>query len=78
MNATLRTTHLHVEGMTCGSCVRHVTAALRSLPGVASADVRLREGAAHVRHDPAQATVPALLAALATAGYPGRVDAESP
>ena len=27
-------TELHVEGMTCNNCARHVTEALQSVPGV--------------------------------------------
>ena len=76
MNATLRTTHLQIEGMTCGSCVRHVGDALRALPGVASVDVRLREGSALVRHDPDRVAVPAMLDALEEAGYPAAQDSD--
>ena len=35
-----------VTGMTCGNCVRHVTAALGALPGVRSAIVDLTSGRA--------------------------------
>jgi copper chaperone len=69
LNANLRTTHLRIEGMTCGSCARHVGDALRAVPGVASVDVRLRDGAADVRHDASDAPVSALLEAVADAGY---------
>lgn len=60
--------------MTCGSCVRHVGDALRSLPGVSSVDVNLREGLAVVRHDPASTPADLLLAALLAEGYPARVE----
>lgn len=66
----LHTTALQVEGMTCGSCVRHVESALRALPGVHSVDVRLRERIALVRHELPNAPTEALLAALAAEGYP--------
>lgn len=66
----LKTTTLEVEGMTCGSCVRHVGDALRSVPGVASVEVNLREALAVVRHDDGVAPVERLIAALEAEGYP--------
>lgn len=44
MAVTTRTTHLSVQGMSCGGCVRRVTEALTELPGVQSADVALSHG----------------------------------
>lgn len=70
MNPT--TTVLAVEGMTCASCVRHVGEALRSVPGVASVDVDLREARATVRHEPGAAL--ALVASLHDAGYPATIE----
>ena len=67
--ATLDTTNLDVQGMTCGSCVRHVNHALRDLDGVADVDVKLREGIVTVRHDAGQAPVTSLIEALRDAGY---------
>lgn len=67
-------TTLEVRDMTCGACVRHVTEALR-VPGVAKVDVRLRDGLVAVEHDATAASVPALIAALSSAGYPARVHA---
>lgn len=61
-------TVLAVEGMSCGSCVRHVEGALRTLAGVAKVEVRLRSGQVRVEHD-ASASVEAMLEALAAAGY---------
>lgn len=74
---SLHTTTLQVEGMTCGSCVRHVESALRALPGVHSVDVRLRESVALVRHDPTATPAAELSAALAVEGYPAEIEAES-
>lgn len=68
-------TVLEVQGMTCPSCVRHVTSALRDLGGVAAVDVALREGRVTVTHDTTRAPITHLIAALADAGYvatPGR------
>ncbi|MFZ5476834.1 MAG: heavy-metal-associated domain-containing protein [Myxococcota bacterium] len=59
-----------VQGMTCGSCVRHVRSALLRIDGVAAVDVKLAEGKVRVRHDADDATVPRLVEALAEAGYP--------
>lgn len=62
-------TVLEVQGMTCQSCVRHVTSALAELAGVQSVNVQLREGLVAVKHDSAQASIPRLVAALDEAGY---------
>jgi copper chaperone len=67
--ATLDTTTLDVQGMTCGSCVRHVSHAVRALDGVADVDVKLREGIVTVRHDAGQVPVTSLIEALRQAGY---------
>lgn len=61
-------TILDVPGMTCGSCVARVRAAL-ALPGVAQIDVRLRDAAVTVDHDAERVTLATLVAALAGAGY---------
>lgn len=62
-------TILDVAGMSCGSCVRRISNALSGLAGVAAVDVRLKDGKVLVRHDPAQTSVEALIAALDRAGY---------
>jgi copper chaperone CopZ len=62
-------TILAVSGMTCQSCVRRVTAALRAVPGVSEVEVRRADGQALVRHDPATAPTSALIAAVEKAGY---------
>ncbi len=63
---------MQVTGMTCGSCVRHVTTAVKAIEGVEEVAVDLASGrvAARVR-----AGTPAvnLTSALADAGYPARV-----
>ncbi|MDY0073172.1 MAG: heavy-metal-associated domain-containing protein [Thauera sp.] len=58
-----------VEGMTCGGCVKNVTAVLQKLPGVSAAEVSLAEAKAKVSHDPAQISVDALRAAVEDAGF---------
>lgn len=74
MNTTHETT-LDVTGMSCGSCVRHVSTALRSLDGVTKVDVNLKEGKVVVTHDPAKSSAVALITALDEAGYGSRLSA---
>jgi len=61
-------TPMTITGMTCGACVRHVTAALRAVPGVHEVQVDLRAGAARVRHA-GSTTLAELRAAVERAGY---------
>jgi copper chaperone len=67
-----RNTILNVLGMSCGSCVRHVTAALAAVPGVSKVDVQLRSGTAVIEHD-AKATTLHLIDALRGTGYESSV-----
>lgn len=67
-----RNTVLNVLGMSCGSCVRHVTAALAAVAGVSKVDVQLRSGTAVIEHDP-EATTLHLIEALRGAGYESSV-----
>jgi copper chaperone len=68
-------TILDVDGMSCGSCVRHINEALGELEGVQGVDVKLREGKVVVRHDAEVAPVSRLLKSLEDAGYEGRAGA---
>lgn len=65
-------TLLAVDGMTCSSCVRHVTAALRELPGIGEVEVRIKDGKVHVAHDADGASIEEMIAALGEAGYASR------
>lgn len=67
--ATNATIDLAVAGMTCGSCVRHVTGALQGVEGVAEARVSLASGRATVSYDPEVATEAGMIAAVGEAGY---------
>jgi copper chaperone CopZ len=58
--------------MTCNGCVRHVDKALREVPGVTAVEVSLPEGRAKIVHDES-APVPALVAAVESAGYAASV-----
>lgn len=53
--------------MTCNNCVRHVTTALKAVPGVAKVQVSLPDSAT-IDHDDIT-TLPSLVAAVEEAGY---------
>ncbi len=57
-----------IEGMTCGSCVNHVTKAIQGVDGVKEVQVDLEAGQARVTHkgDP---DAHAVVAAVKAAGY---------
>jgi len=61
-------TELSISGMTCASCVAHVTKALRKVPGVSDATVNLATEHATIAHDPTTDTA-ALVAAVERSGY---------
>jgi copper chaperone len=63
---------LKVDGMTCGSCVRHVTEALRDLEGVCDVTVSLRQRTAKVRYEAESVSEAKLITALEEAGYGAR------
>lgn len=73
---TMNVLHLQVQGMRCGGCVKNVTAALKSLPGVRSVEVDLQSGYVTVNSDFNQRGEPLALA-LTTAGYPAKLFASS-
>lgn len=60
-------TILSVEGMSCPSCIAHVSEAL-AIRGVSNVQVQLDQGAVEVEHDPS-VSVGFLIAALEGAGY---------
>ncbi len=66
-----------VQGMSCGSCVRHIKAALESIQGVKTVEVNLAAGDVSVSYNP-QTTSPAFIAeAIRKNGYkPGVPRAE--
>jgi copper chaperone CopZ len=60
---------LRIEGMTCDGCARHVTQALKGVPGVETVEVGdWREGTAVAVAD-ASVAEEALMGAVASAGY---------
>jgi len=60
---------LHIEGMTCGHCAKHVTEALQAVKGVESAEVDLQAKEATVA---GQADLQALISAVEAEGYSAR------
>jgi copper chaperone CopZ len=67
-----QTVVLHVEGMTCGHCERHVGDALAKLTGVSVLSVSRQDCAATVAVEGAP-DEQALVNAVRTAGYDARV-----
>lgn len=63
-----KTTLLAIDGMTCGSCVRHVRQALTDLDGVESVEIQFSRNQAHVVHE-SDVPVGELLQAVVDAGY---------
>ena len=68
--------NLSVQGMTCGTCVKHVTNALDSLEGVEHVQVDLQSGRVQVVR--ASAKSDDLIHALDEVGYPSSLDLDEP
>ena len=69
-------TDLAIKGMTCTNCARHVTEAIQSVPGVASAAVNLEANRAAVRwRAGAPQNLPAVIRAVEEAGYSASIAA---
>ena len=62
-------TILEVQGMSCPSCIRHISSALTEIEGVGKVEVKLRDGLVIVKHDTAQASIEQLIETLDEAGY---------
>ncbi|MDO9196859.1 heavy-metal-associated domain-containing protein [Rhodoferax sp.] len=68
----MSTIDLEVQGMNCGSCVNHVTQALKPINGVDDVAVDLQSG--HVRVSGTfDAGADHLVSALTSAGYPAKL-----
>ena len=65
----METTTLKVEGMSCGGCVKSVSAVLGALPGVTRADVSLEEQCARVTFDAGRVTREEMKRAIIDAGF---------
>lgn len=78
MNASSPTstqTTLRAEGFSCPSCVGKIEKQVGRLPGVVDVTVNFASGRVVVEHDPAQAPVDDLVAAVGRAGYVARPSA---
>jgi Cu+-exporting ATPase len=64
----MTTTVLHISGMSCQNCVKHVTEALQSVDGVGSVEVSLESASATV-HSEGAVSRDAIRAAVEDAGY---------
>ena len=58
-----------VQGMSCGSCVRHIKAALEATPGVKAVDVNLADGEVAVSYYPQSTDLAAIAEAIRKSGY---------
>ena len=72
-DSTVAITVLAIDGMTCGTCERHVQRALEGLTGVIHAEVDLRRKKATVEHLLARADAALLVTTVREAGYDARV-----
>jgi copper chaperone len=64
--------NLNVSGMTCGSCVKHVTKALETFDDVTDIHVDLQNGKVHLQRSSFK--FDDLIHALTEEGYPSSVD----
>jgi copper chaperone CopZ len=62
-----RTENLAIEGMTCGSCVRHVQQALVALDGVEISSIAI--GSAEISYDPKRVDRNAIIETIRDQGY---------
>ena len=69
----VHTTRLSIVGMSCGACVRHVTAAMKEVTGVVHVDVDLSKNEAVVDHLLDRVNESGLIATVNNAGYQASV-----
>lgn len=67
-----------VEGMTCTSCVSHITKAVHKVDGVDSVKVDLGSESVTVGFDPVRTSLRAIGEAITDAGYEPRVEQAEP
>ncbi|MCI1785088.1 MAG: cadmium-translocating P-type ATPase [Bacteroidales bacterium] len=76
MSKTIRKNY-PVKGIGCASCVARVQGALRSVPGVSTANVNLADNIASVEYDPQKVSAEGLKKAVHDAGYDLMTDEDS-
>jgi len=69
----MTTARLTITGMSCDHCVRHVTQALKSVPGVTVKQVTV--GHATVEYNGQADALAAMVDAVSEAGYQARLEA---
>jgi copper ion binding protein len=67
-----------IEGMTCTSCVGHITRAVQKVDGVESVKVDLGSESAVVGFDATVTSVTVIAAAISRAGYEPRTEQAAP
>lgn len=60
---------LHVEGMSCGHCVKAVENSVGAIDGVETVRVTLDQGLVEVTYNPGKASVEDMKAAIEEEGY---------
>ncbi len=70
-NQTSQLSTFHVDGMTCGSCRRHIHGALEQLPGIERVEVDLANKQVRVTHRPSVEAV-TIVSAIEAEGYGAR------
>ena len=68
---TIKTQLFHINGMTCGACVRHVENAAKEVPGVKDASVNFATEKLNISYHPEEFKIQDLTAAIKKAGYEG-------
>lgn len=63
------TTTLKLRGMSCASCANNIEQAIRTVPGVAQADVNFGAEQATVTYDPQRTGLEVIQNAISEAGY---------
>lgn len=64
--------NLTLTGMHCDACVRRVTTALQSVPGVGVDSVKV--GSAQLTFDPSQAAAQEIIAAIERIGFSAQIE----
>lgn len=64
---------IHIQGMTCGGCVKSVAKVLNETQGVFDAQVSLENAQAKMRFNPQETTVSAIIDAIENAGFDAEV-----
>ena len=78
MSDTSTSVTLHVDGMSCASCMARVERTFEGVPGVFSAAVNLTEGTARLEVAEGSGAAISALRAASAAGYPARlIDADA-